>query len=44
MDTPAFYAGFRDLGFLPDRVRAVVRAVLGRGTRSLGKTHRMKVA
>src|SRR2546423_4569189 len=27
---PAFYAGFRDLGLLPDAVRAAVRAVCGR--------------
>jgi hypothetical protein len=28
---PAFYAGFRDLGFLPDAVRGAVIALLGRG-------------
>ena len=32
---PAFYAGFRDLGLLPDAVRAAVIAVLGRASRRL---------
>jgi hypothetical protein len=32
---PAFYAGFTDLGFLPDAVRAAVLAVLGRVPRRL---------
>jgi hypothetical protein len=32
---PAFYAGFRDLGFLPDAVRTAVLAVLGRAARRL---------
>ena len=32
---PAFYAGFRDLGFLPDAVRAAVVAALGRVPRWL---------
>jgi hypothetical protein len=34
---PAFYAGFRDLGFLPDAVRAAVIAVLGRASRRLAR-------
>ena len=32
---PAFYAGFRDLGVLPDAVRGAVIAVLGRASRRL---------
>ncbi len=32
---PAFYAGFRDLGVLPDPVRGAVIAVLGRASRPL---------
>jgi hypothetical protein len=32
---PAFYAGFRDLGLLPDAARAAVIAVLGRASRRL---------
>jgi len=32
---PAFYAGFRDLGFVPDGVRTAVLAVFGRGSRRL---------
>jgi hypothetical protein len=32
---PAFYAGFRDLGVLPDAVRGTVIAVLGRASRRL---------
>jgi hypothetical protein len=32
---PAFYAGFRDLGLLPDAVRGAVIAVLGRASRRL---------
>ena len=32
---PAFYAGFTDLGLLPDAVRAAVIAVLGRTSRRL---------
>ena len=36
---PAFYAGFRDLGLLPDAVRGAVIAVLGRASRRLaGRT------
>src|SRR5712691_4194202 len=34
---PAFYAGFKDLGFLPDAVRRTVAAVLGRGSRQLAR-------
>jgi len=32
---PAFYAGFQDLGLLPDAVRGAVIAVLGRASRRL---------
>ena len=32
---PAFYAGFRDLGMLPDAVRAAVIAALGQASRRL---------
>src|SRR5215467_4519682 len=32
---PAFYAGFRDLGVLPDAVRGAVIAALGRASRRL---------
>ena len=32
---PAFYAGFRDLGLLPDAVRGAVIAALGRASRRL---------
>ncbi|HEV3289707.1 MAG TPA: hypothetical protein VG123_12000 [Streptosporangiaceae bacterium] len=32
---PAFYAGFRDLGVLPDAVREAVTAALGRASRRL---------
>ena len=32
---PAFYAGFRDLGLLPDAVRGAVVGVLGRASRRL---------
>ena len=32
---PAFYAGFRDLGLLPDAVRTAVLALFGRGSRRL---------
>jgi hypothetical protein len=32
---PAFYAGFRDLGLVPDAARAAVIAVLGRASRRL---------
>ena len=34
---PAFYAGFRDLGFLPDAWRGAVHALLGRASRSLAR-------
>jgi hypothetical protein len=34
---PAFYAGFSDLGLLPDAVRTVVIAVLGRTSRRLAR-------
>jgi hypothetical protein len=34
---PAFYAGFTDLGLLPDAVRAVVIAVLGRASRRFAR-------
>jgi len=34
---PAFYAGFRDLGFAPDAVRAAVLAVFGRASRRLAR-------
>src|SRR5215472_15626185 len=32
---PAFYAGFRDLGVVPDAVRGVVRRTVGRGSRTI---------
>ncbi len=32
---PAFYAGFRDLGLIPDAVRRAVRTVLGRASQRL---------
>ena len=35
---PAFYAGFRDLGFMPDAVRRTVIAVLGRASRRLSRS------
>jgi hypothetical protein len=35
-DRPGFYAGFRDLGVLPDAVREAVTAVLGRAAGDLG--------
>jgi hypothetical protein len=34
---PAFYAGFQDLGLLPDAVRGAVIAVLGRASRRLAR-------
>jgi hypothetical protein len=34
---PAFYAGFRDLGLLPDAWREAVHAVFGRASRSLAR-------
>ena len=34
---PAFYAGFRDLGFVPDAARTAVIAVLGRASRRLAR-------
>src|SRR5262249_4943407 len=34
---PAFYAGFRDLGVVPDAVRGVVRRTLGRGSRTIAE-------
>jgi hypothetical protein len=34
---PAFYAGFRDLGFVPDAVRAAVLGVFGRASRRLAR-------
>jgi hypothetical protein len=34
---PAFYAGFRDLGLVPDAVRAAVLSVLGRASRRLAR-------
>jgi hypothetical protein len=34
---PAFYAGFRDLGFVPDAVRTAVLAVSGRTSRRLAR-------
>lgn len=33
---PAFYAGFRDIGFLPDVARRAVRKVFGGASRQLG--------
>src|SRR5439155_8964991 len=34
---PALYAAFRDLGFLPDRVRRAVAATSGAGSRQLAR-------
>jgi len=34
---PAFYAGFRDLGFVPDAVRTAVVATFGRASRRLAR-------
>src|SRR5262249_41250607 len=34
---PAFYAGFMDLGFVPDAWRSAVHAVLGRASRRLAR-------
>ena len=34
---PAFYAGFRDLGLVPDAVRTAVLAVFGRASRRLAR-------
>jgi len=34
---PAFYAGFRDLGFVPDAVRTAALAVFGRASRRLAR-------
>jgi hypothetical protein len=34
---PAFYAGFRDLGFAPDAVRMAVLAVFGRASRRVAR-------
>ena len=34
---PAFYAGFRDLGFVPDAARTAVIAMFGRGSRRLAR-------
>src|SRR6266516_4412924 len=34
---PALYAAFRDLGFLPDRVRRAVAAMSGAGSRRLAR-------
>jgi hypothetical protein len=34
-DRPGFYAGFRDLGVLPDAVRGALIAALGRASRRL---------
>jgi hypothetical protein len=35
---PAFYAGFRDLGLVPDAVRAAVLSVFGRASRRLARS------
>jgi hypothetical protein len=34
---PAFYAGFRDLGFVPDAIRRAVITVLGRASRTVAR-------
>ena len=34
---PAFYAGFRDIGYVPDAARKGVAAVIGRGSRRLAR-------